>query len=119
MAPTLPITVATTAEIPEGETLLVPASTTGTVPITIFHAENGELYALDDRCTHGAASLSEGFIEDDTIECPQHSAQFHLPTGKVLSLPATVDATTHKIVIDDDNILLYPDVPASPRQTTV
>src|SRR5699024_3954353 len=34
-----------------------------TVPIAVFHAETGKFYALDDRCTHGAASLSEGFIE--------------------------------------------------------
>lgn len=108
-----PIIAGTTGEIPEGETLLIPAETTGTVAITVFHAETGTFYALDDECTHGAASLAEGFIEDDVIECPQHSARFCLRNGKVLSLPATVDATTHQVEIDGENILVYVGVPVA------
>lgn len=111
MPDTKPIIVGTTGQIPEGEALLIPAETTGTVAITVFHAETGTFYALDDECTHGAASLAEGFIEDDVIECPQHAAQFCLRSGKVLSLPATVDATTHQVEIDGENILVYVGVP--------
>lgn len=107
-----PLRVGTTDDIPEGEALLVPASVTGTVPIAVFHAETDKFYALDDRCTHGAASLAEGFIEDDIVECPRHTARFCLRNGKVLSLPATVDAATHKVELDGLNILLYPGVPA-------
>lgn len=106
------ILVGTTDDIPQGEALLVPAAVTGTVPIAVFHAETGKFYALDDRCTHGTASLSEGFIEDDIVECPRHTAQFCLRNGKVLSLPATVDAATHTVELDGRNILLYPGVPA-------
>ena len=112
MTPADPLLVGTTDDIPEGEALLVPAAVTGTVPIAVFHAETGKFYALDDRCTHGAASLSEGFIEDDIMECPRHAGQFCLRNGKVLSLPATVDAATHTVELDGRNILLYRGVPA-------
>jgi len=112
MTPADPLLVGTTDDIPQGEALLVPAAVTGTVPIAVFHAETGKFYALDDRCTHGAASLSEGFIEDDIVECPRHAGQFCLRNGKVLSLPATVDAATHTVELDGRNILLYPGVPA-------
>src|SRR5699024_6155763 len=57
MTPADPLLVGTTDDIPQGEALLVPAAVTGTVPIAVFHAETGKFYALDDRCTHGAASL--------------------------------------------------------------
>ncbi len=113
MRKTEPIIVGTTGEILEGEAMLVPAATTGTVPITVFHTETGKFYALDDRCTHGAASLAEGFIEDDIIECPQHAARFCLRNGKVLSLPATVDASTHQVKIDGGDILVYVGVPVA------
>jgi 3-phenylpropionate/trans-cinnamate dioxygenase ferredoxin subunit len=43
--------------------------------------------ALDDKCSHGEISLSEGFV-DETIECWAHGAKFELNTGKPLSLPA-------------------------------
>lgn len=108
-----PILVGTTGEIPEGEALFVPAATTGTVPIGIFHAETGGFYALDDACTHGQASLSEGFIEDDKIECPAHSGTFCLRTGKALTMPLTQDTNTHKLILDGENILLCPGVPAA------
>lgn len=112
MSDPTPIRVGSTAEIPEGETLLVPAATTGSVPISVFHAEDGGFYALDDTCTHGQASLAEGFVEDDVIECPLHSGQFCLRTGKALTMPLTVDTNSHQLEIDGTDILLYPGVPA-------
>lgn len=108
-----PIRVGSVTDVPEGETLLVPAATTGTVPISVFHAEDGEFYALDDRCTHGAASLSEGWVEDDQIECPLHGAAFCLRTGAALTLPATVNTNTHRVEVDGEDLLLYPGTAAS------
>ncbi|AXR74175.1 non-heme iron oxygenase ferredoxin subunit [Auritidibacter ignavus] len=103
--------VGAAADLPVEETLLVPASTTGTVPITIFHDETG-FFALNDRCTHGNASLAEGWIEDGTVECPLHGSPFCLATGKALGLPATVAAPTHRVEVVDGRLILYPGVPA-------
>lgn len=88
--------------IPEGESLLVEAKGSGaSEDIAIFHAEDGNFYALQDECTHEVASLSDGWIEDCTVECPLHSSSFDLKTGKVLCMPATVDARTYKVNVVD------------------
>ncbi len=66
-------------------------------------------YATDDTCTHEFASLSDGYIEGDTIECPLHQARFHIPTGKVLDLPAEDDLATYPVRVEDG--LIYVGVP--------
>ena len=48
-----------------------------------------EVFALGDRCSHAEASLAEGDVYGDTVECPRHGAAFDLRTGAALSLPAT------------------------------
>jgi 3-phenylpropionate/trans-cinnamate dioxygenase ferredoxin subunit len=48
-----------------------------------------EVFALDDRCSHAEASLAEGEVFGDTVECPRHGAVFDLRTGAALTLPAT------------------------------
>ena len=46
----------------------------------------GEYYAMDDICSHAYASMSDGYIEGDCIECPLHGAQYAnawwLPNGE-------------------------------------
>lgn len=103
------IDVAGVEEIPEGEALAVEADVNG-VPreIAIFHTEDGEFYALDDECTHETASLSEGWIEGDKVECPLHAAEFCLRTGQALCMPATVDTFTHVVEVMDGRVLLHP-----------
>jgi len=49
--------------------------------------EGGRFYAIDDRCPHSAASLSEGFVEGGRIVCPVHFAEFNLQTGKAFNEP--------------------------------
>ena len=58
--------------------------------IAIYNLE-GKFYATSDTCTHEEASLCDGYIEGDTIECPLHQAVFHIPTGKAIREPATTD----------------------------
>src|SRR4051794_37684870 len=83
-----------------GTALLVPAETSGYLQdIALFRTESGAYYALDDECPHEVASLSEGWIEGDEVECPQHSSRFCLRDGKVLCLPAVRDARTHKVQV--------------------
>ncbi|MGO1318770.1 MAG: bifunctional 3-phenylpropionate/cinnamic acid dioxygenase ferredoxin subunit [Galactobacter sp.] len=103
------IDVAGVEEIPEGEALAVEAVVDGVArDIAIFHTEDGEFYALDDECTHETASLADGWIEDDRVECPLHAAEFCLRTGKAMCMPATVDARTHVVEVVDGRVLLHP-----------
>lgn len=48
----------------------------------------GELFALDDNCSHRDARLSEGRLRNHTITCPLHGAQFDVRTGDHKGPPA-------------------------------
>jgi nitrite reductase/ring-hydroxylating ferredoxin subunit len=67
---------------------------------------DGTFYATDDECTHGAASLSEGILDGDVVECPLHFGAFHIPTGKPMAAPCSVPLRTYRIEVVDDDILV-------------
>jgi nitrite reductase/ring-hydroxylating ferredoxin subunit len=92
--------VATVSEIAEGEAKQVEAA--GEL-IAIFNI-GGCLHATSDTCTHEEASLCDGYVDGDTIECPLHQAVFHIPTGKVLSEPATKDLRVFPIRIENGTV---------------
>ena len=73
------------------------------VPIAVVLDSAGTVHAIGDTCTHGDISLSEGFVEDDTLECWAHGSKFSLTTGKPLTLPAYEPVPVFKVdVIDGD-----------------
>jgi nitrite reductase/ring-hydroxylating ferredoxin subunit len=78
-------------------------------PITVFRAEDG-WFALGDICTHGQASLSEGFIDGATVECPLHMAQFCLRTGAALTPPADKPVATYPVALEGGEVFV--DCPA-------
>lgn len=98
-----------------GTALLIDSAASGHPDdIALFRTESGAYYALDDECPHEVASLSEGWIEGDEIECPLHSSRFRLRDGKVLCLPALRDARTHQVEILAGRVLLHPGTAAAP-----
>lgn len=72
-------------------------------PIAVFNV-NGALFAIGDICTHAEASLSEGRVDGDTVECPLHGACFDLRTGEALTPPAIEPVQTFAVVLQDDNV---------------
>ncbi len=66
----------------------------------------GEFFALDDVCTHAYASLADGYIEGDQIECPLHGAMFDIKTGEVKSAPATVSLNTYPVKVESGRIMV-------------
>ena len=74
--------------------------------IAIVRTPSGEVKALDDKCSHGEISLSEGFVDEGTIECWAHGAKFDLNTGKPLSLPAYEPVATYEVLIENDEIYI-------------
>jgi len=78
----------------------------GDVAIAIVRTPNGDVKALDDKCSHGEISLSEGFVDNETIECWAHGAKFDLNTGKPLSLPAYEPVATYEVLIENGDIFL-------------
>jgi 3-phenylpropionate/trans-cinnamate dioxygenase ferredoxin subunit len=67
-----------------------------------------EFFALQDLCSHAEVALSEGEVEDCTVECWLHGSRFDLRTGKPTGLPATEPVATFPIEVRDDGV--YVDV---------
>ncbi len=105
MSQTVP--VCATAELPPGGVRVVTA---GDYEIGVFNCD-GNLYAIEDRCTHDDGPLAEGTLDSKTctIECPRHGARFDLTNGKALTLPAFEPVDTFPVVIEDDMIKLEVD----------
>nr|Q45694.1 RecName: Full=2,4-dinitrotoluene dioxygenase system, ferredoxin component [Burkholderia sp. RASC]AAB09765.1 ferredoxin [Burkholderia sp. RASC] len=66
----------------------------------------GEIYATDNTCTHGAARMSDGFLEGREIECPLHQGRFDVCTGKALCTPLTQDIKTYPVKIENMRVML-------------
>ncbi len=103
--------------LPRGKALRVPVEP----PIAVFHTEDGEVYALDDTCTHQDASLADGWIEGCEVECPLHASRFDLRTGQVDAPPAKKPVRSHRVVVADGQIFveLSADAPNLPPGVTV
>ena len=61
-----------------------------------------EFFAVQDLCSHAAVPLSEGEVEDCTVECWLHGSRFDLRTGKPTGLPATEPVATFPVDVRDD-----------------
>ncbi len=77
-------------------------------PIAVVKDSAGEIHAIGDTCTHGEISLSEGFVEGDTLECWAHGSAFSLITGKPQNLPAYEPVPVYTVEIDGDDVLIDP-----------
>jgi 3-phenylpropionate/trans-cinnamate dioxygenase ferredoxin component len=67
---------------------------------------DGELLAVEDRCSHDNGDLMEGEVDSAacTVECPRHGSLFDLRTGKPLNLPAYVPIDTFPVAVEDGMI---------------
>jgi 3-phenylpropionate/trans-cinnamate dioxygenase ferredoxin subunit len=73
----------------------------------VFNA-SGELYAIEDRCSHDDGPLAEGPFDPEkrTVECPRHGSLFDLTTGRPKTLPAYLPVDTFPVRVEDDMIKL-------------
>lgn len=78
----------------------------GDLAIAVVRTKAGEIKAISDTCSHGEISLSEGFVDNETIECWAHGAKFSLETGAALTLPAFEPVPVYEVIIDNDDIYL-------------
>lgn len=68
------------------------------------------IYAIDNRCTHADAELTDGDIENNEIICPWHGARFCIKTGAVTCPPAFDDLTTYPVRIYEGMIQVQVEV---------
>ena len=78
------VRVCATSELLPGEYRVVYD---GDTPIAVFNID-GDLYAIEDLCTHDGGELTGGVIEGHEVECPRHGARFDIRTGVALTPPA-------------------------------
>ncbi|MCU1437797.1 MAG: putative dioxygenase ferredoxin subunit [Naasia sp.] len=78
------------------------------IAIAVVKDSAGTIHALGDTCTHGDISLSEGFVEDDTLECWAHGSRFELTTGKPLTLPAYEPVPVFPVTVVDGDVYIDP-----------
>ena len=69
---------------------------------------NGEFYAVSDVCTHAEASLSDGTLEDNHVECALHGSVFNVATGEEIEGPTNGPLRRYEICIEGDDILVNP-----------
>jgi len=83
----------------------VKAFAVGDHMLAVYNLD-GTFYITDDECTHAAASLADGMIDGDVIECCMHMGSFRIPTGEVVAPPCEVPLKTYKVVLSDGDILV-------------
>ncbi|MEZ5704155.1 MAG: non-heme iron oxygenase ferredoxin subunit [Burkholderiaceae bacterium] len=71
-----------------------------------FYEVEGEVYATDNVCTHGAARMSDGFLEGREIECPLHQGRFDVCTGQAMCAPLTQDIRTYPVKVEHKRVWL-------------
>lgn len=81
------------------------------VEVALVHTEDGDFHAVSDICSHGQVSLSDGEVEDCTVECWLHGSRFDLRTGAALGLPATRPISVYPVTVDGDAVLVDVDAP--------
>lgn len=73
--------------------------------LAIFLVE-GEVHATDEVCTHGAARLSEGFLDGHLIECPLHQGLFDVRDGSPAGAPCTIALRSWPARREGDDVLI-------------
>jgi nitrite reductase/ring-hydroxylating ferredoxin subunit len=97
--------VCQTDEVPEDFGL---KAVVGGRAIAVFRV-GSSFHAIDDTCTHGQASLSQGYVEGEEVECPLHQGRFHIPTGRPACPPVTEPVRSYPVRVVDDRV--YVEVP--------
>ncbi|RMG59069.1 MAG: non-heme iron oxygenase ferredoxin subunit [Gammaproteobacteria bacterium] len=91
------IDVAAADDLPPGSRKVV---STEAGDIAVFNLD-GELYAIEDVCTHDGGELASGELDGDQIICPRHGARFCVRNGKCLTPPAYEDIEAFPVRIEN------------------
>ena len=66
----------------------------------------GEVYAIDNICTHDGGTLSDGDVVKCQVQCPRHGARFDLKTGAVTRMPAVLAIGTYETKIENGEVFI-------------
>jgi len=72
-------------------------------PLVLANVD-GDIYALEDQCSHQEFPLADGELDGSDVLCIHHGARFDACTGKNKSLPAVRPVKSFPVQIRDDGI---------------
>ena len=98
------VQAAKVGELAPGEMKLVE---TGDEMLVLINV-GGELYAIDNECTHAACDLADGSLDGDVLECDCHGSRFNVKTGAVENPPALDPVATYAVRVEGNDILIGP-----------
>lgn len=81
----------------------VQAFEVGDHRLAVFHI-GGKFYVTDDECTHASASLADGMLDGDVIECSLHFGAFDVKTGEVKAPPCAFALRTYQVLLQGDDV---------------
>ena len=91
-------------DLEEGEIFLAEVPGAGRLAL---YKIGDDVFATDDTCTHGQASLSEdGFVEAFIVTCSWHDGAFDVRTGQPVALPCTIPLRTYKVTVEGDEVFV-------------
>ena len=90
-------------ELPPGTVKIVHA---GEISAGVYNL-GGELYAIEDRCSHDDGPLAEGEFdpEEGVAVCPRHGSKFDIRSGRALTLPAYIPVDTFPVRVDGEGMV--------------
>ena len=91
------------ADVPDDEPLRVELPDGHAVAV---YRWEGAFYCTDDMCSHGEASLAEGYVENGEIMCPYHMGSFCIRTGEARAAPCSVAIVAYKVVEEGKELLI-------------
>jgi len=98
------ISAGTVADVPAGRVKLVFDEALD-LRIALCNVD-GQLYAIEDVCTHDGGPLNQGELEGEEIECPRHGARFNVCTGRATLMPAVMPVRTFQVKLEGDRVLV-------------
>ncbi len=96
------IELCSTADVAVGTALKVE---TEGLAVAVLNLD-GQFYVIDDQCTHGPGSLSEGYIDGDIVECDFHNGAFNIRTGEVAAPPCMIPVRTFPTTVEDGKVCI-------------
>lgn len=66
----------------------------------------GAYYCTDDLCSHGEASLAEGYVENGEIFCPFHMGSFCISTGEARAAPCSEAIRAYQVTDKDGELFI-------------
>ncbi len=96
------VRIARIDELPDGEVRVFELEGEG---IALCNA-GGEVFAIEDICTHDDGPLGEGHLEGHCIECPRHGARFDIRTGAAVRMPAVAPVGTYPVKTENGEVFV-------------